>query len=63
MAALLMSSEIFEAANSLEMMIEAPVDKAILLAAYHLQGLLQRLEPRLCRVGFSNNVLGWMVWW
>lgn len=62
--ALISSTDIFEVATALEKMIEASAsDKTILPTAYQLKALVEKIEPRLACVGFTNEILGWSNWW
>jgi hypothetical protein len=64
-AALQGTTENFEAATALEMMIESSVpDKSeVLPTAHQLKSLLDVLEPKLLRTGFLEEILGWRNWW
>ncbi len=60
--ALVSSMDLFHASNVLETMIEASAaDKTLLPTSFHLKLLLQIIEPRVNRVGFTNDVFGWMT--
>ncbi|KAL9122261.1 MAG: hypothetical protein Q9187_001180 [Circinaria calcarea] len=63
-AALVSISNTFEAGLALEkMIISSAADKTLVPTAYQLKDLLDVLEPRLNRVGFLTDVLGWKNWW
>ena len=63
-AALISSTDTFEAATALEMMItETATDKTLVPTVYHLKDLLNVLEPRLNRICFMDEVLNWKEWW
>ena len=63
-AALISSTDTFEAATALEMMItESATDKTLVPTAYHLKDLLNVLEPRLSRICFMDEILNWKEWW
>ncbi len=53
----------WEVGDALEKMITASAsDKTLTPTAYQLTALVDRLEPRLARVGFANELLGWEDW-
>ena len=63
-AALVSTTDTFEAGTALECMIEASAsDKTLVPTAYHLKDLLDVLEPRLNKAGFFTTVLEWKEWW
>ncbi|MCJ1394001.1 hypothetical protein MMC18_006878 [Xylographa bjoerkii] len=63
-AALVSTTDTFEAGTALENMIAASaIDKTFAPTAHHLKDLLNVLEPRLNRAGFMDEVLNWKAWW
>ncbi|MCJ1476633.1 GET complex subunit get1 [Lambiella insularis] len=63
-AALVSTTDTFEAGTALENMIAASAtDKTLAPTAHHLKDLLNVLEPRLNRAGFMDEVLNWKAWW
>lgn len=62
--ALVSTTDNFEAAKALEKMIEkSAADRTLVPTSHHLKPLLDILEPRLNRIGFTNDVLDWNTWW
>ncbi|KAI9792133.1 MAG: hypothetical protein M1833_001247 [Piccolia ochrophora] len=63
-AALVSSTDTFEAGSVLEPIIkDSAADTTLVPTAYYLQSLLEVLDPKLNRLGFLTEVLGWADWW
>ena len=63
-AALVFTTSNFEAASALEkMLLATTTDQTLTPDAYHIKDLLDVLEPRLISAGFTNELVGWKLWW